>query len=45
MIADYRTRGLIKPAGKAMSACYVSFFYHPHQIAELKQRLAELRSR
>ncbi len=45
MIATYRKQGLIKPAGRAMTGTGVSFFYHPRQIAELNQRLAELRSR
>ena len=44
-MAQYRKRGLITPFGKGVSASKISFFYHPRQIAELKQRLAELRSR
>ncbi len=43
-IAEYRKRGLIHPIGKGMSTSKISFFYHPRQIAELKKRLAELRS-
>ena len=44
-IAKYRKQGLITPMGKSMSASAISFFYHPRQIVELKQRLAEVRSR
>ncbi len=43
--ATFRNRGLIKPVGFALRNSGLVGFYHPHQIAELKQRLAELRSR
>lgn len=38
-IADYRERGLIKPVGTHMVSNGIGFFYHPHQIAELKTAL------
>ena len=44
-IADYRERGLITPVGKAIKQSGLASFYHPRQIAELKKRLADLRSR
>jgi superfamily II DNA or RNA helicase len=38
-IVKYRKRGLIKPAGKAMTTAGVRWFYKPQQIIELKKRL------
>jgi superfamily II DNA or RNA helicase len=38
-IEQYRKRGLIKPAGYGMSNAGVSPFYHPRQVAELRQVL------
>ena len=39
-IAEYRRRGLIKPAGYALNGNYVGAFYRPEQIQELKRKLA-----
>jgi superfamily II DNA or RNA helicase len=38
-VARYRERGVIKPAGFALTGAGLSAFYHPSQIAELKGRL------
>jgi ribosomal protein S8 len=38
-LADYRKRGLIKPAGFGLSQSGVSAFYHPRQAEDLRRAL------